>query len=92
MLVTISKRANLANTPKEGEFVHEYFNREYLPFAWLQAQNAVREIVVEYIHFNGSKINQAKKEELQALEALQVGDYAFDVGDYTYYVTIEEEC
>ena len=87
MLVTIHKRPNLASMPKKGEFVHEY-----LEYELLKAIDAIADAIHDYcIISEPDGLTPDKKEEIKSLRTMQPGDYAFNVGYYTYHITIEDE-
>ena len=86
--VTIEKRNNY------DHIVGEEYEVVYGEYEESSAKEAAWEIANEYessLNENGHELDdQDKMNDIEAITNLHVGEYDFNCGDYTYYITIEE--
>jgi len=90
MKVTIEHKKNHEHiVGKEWKEVYEGDNEE--KFATRDIQEAVEEYEAN-LNANGFELgdDQDKVNEVYAVTELQEGEYSFDCGDFTYYITIEK--
>lgn len=88
MKITIKKRKNFEH------IVGDEFTEVYGEYEESAAKQEIRKITEEYesdLNANGHELDdQDKMNDIEATTNLHAGEYDFDCGDFTYYITIEE--